>query len=449
MQSNQTMALFGIALAGLTTMDALAQLVLRTPTVPSRYFFRGLGVPATGPNPISEARSVTADGTFVLGISSPNNVSQATWTNFVASSRNGPRTNLPPLVTSIPAAYEIHATNTLSTITGAGGFAGAGVAGAVGSAAGPWVVVTSLIAPAFTELLPVDVNADGALIAANARVGTSTIFNAFVLHDGALINITPLVAAQTGLLANAQIADVADYRRVSVGVARDVNGLNDAFWFDHRTGVARRIQRPAGISQSLFIYSVKVSGDGLLTTTLAFDMLSPPPLGWFYSWVTYDNGATQTTNFMPNGFQAVWPDVVQGLNETGKTLVGMDNAVSEPSVWHDLTPQLLSTAIAGAGLSTPGFSRLAFLADISARNGVIAGHGIRSGTNLQEAFVAAIPEVRERSDFNRNGALLEQADITEWNARFAAGDLSADWNYDGQLTSADSVAFMNDWMSKQ
>jgi hypothetical protein len=62
-----------------------------------------------------------------------------------------------------------------------------------------------------------------------------------------------------------------------------------------------------------------------------------------------------------------------------------------------------------------------------------------------EGFALRFPEVNIRSDFNHSGGCFDVLDIVDFGTAFAAGNLSADWNYDGALTPLDQQLFSTDW----
>jgi hypothetical protein len=318
----------------------------------------------------------------------------------------------------------------------------------------PWIDITNLFAPSSWNA--VDTNADGSviLLTRSAAAGAQRFLS---FEDGFLVDISTFIESQLSIAPNIGYAltDLADFQRVSVGIATLVvsPGVNEVRTsrFDHRTQIVTLDPLPLGfggptgtplsVAEGPF-----VSGDGLTSVTSIVDPSGIRVLRVFQNGVSTIAALTPTP--LP-GAQSV--QLARGVNETGNSVGGLavvplpgGGTVAEAAIW---TPSVgwssLRQRLAAVGVQTSPLDTFSSITDMSSRNQRMIGHGSDS-TGTAVSFLARVPLTRQRADFNRDGIFPDMQDFADFAAAFALGNFSADWNYDGILDNADLVAFSNE-----
>lgn len=431
-----TLGFLGISVAGV----AWAQTAVPVAAVaPPPSFFRTLGVPA-GSQSFTTTHSVTSDGVFVFG----NDFSTLLGAEgFVAFAESGPRFRLGPLPGTIFGLGNSGANDSLTAVFGVGQSSTLSEIGGARLSAAPWFVTNGIFSPGITDWVPTNINADGTLIAGKGVTGPGLSPTSFVLDNGVLIDVQAALSG-IGAASDAVVTDVGAYRRVSVGTALDNGNVQRAFWLDHRTGQARFVGQPPSFPPTVIALFARVSADGLTVGVSGIDTAT----GTFFAWIEFDNGVTRgVAPWGPPG--AATLTFIAGLSDTGQTIVGNSDfggVFGEAVVTQLNTMTTLQSELAAAGLAISPLVNLGAVTDISARDHVVVGSGLQAGpVALTESYALRLPFFRMRSDFNRDGVFPDQQDILDFQAAQAAGNLSADWNYDGLVQPLDFTLFFNDW----
>lgn len=422
-----------LSLLAALAASSIAQAQFLTPVLGPRWYFRSIGA---NPGSSTTVVSVSADGQLLYGTQGP-----PTGRQFIVAE--------PPY----PGRYQIGAIPANAFATGIVAADGASTIvsqytlnmvsspfrSALSNAGSPWFEITNILQPAYSGVSAVGINASGSWIVGRAvDVGAGQpISFVFQPSTGAFVPIDSFLPNPSGAqTVNAYVTEIAAYRDVVVGYAVYDNITSEAFIFDLRSFTGQLI--PNQLNPNYLPIDVRVSGDGLTVAVSAVEPASPTFPWWdrfgLYTW--RDNGVTQTATTLAIGLPS-WIDI-SGLNETGQTAVGTSGVLMNG------TFQAVSAIVTSIGASTGPLS-FCTPSDISARDGIIGGNGLNQTTGRMEGFALRFPEVNIRSDFNHSGGCFDVLDIVDFGTAFAAGNLSADWNYDGALTPLDQQLFSTDW----
>ncbi len=431
---------FAAALMG-TALHSAALAQTLSPAFPlqPRFFFRSVGVPA-GALPSSVCGHVSSDGLLVTGIEANGFMNRRL---FATGAWDPPQRTLLPFGPGLPFFPEgIMASNGGSVLFAQwNNFQQPIFEAGVSSAGGPWTFVSNVMQPLFTQVKFDGMNADGSEFVWSGIDPATGARKAFwMLTGGVPLDIEsflPPIAG--GGAASITVTDVADFRRTCVGYRIPMlGGPIEAFIVDIASGMGRIIANPyppGPFGPTWQVTVVAVSGDGL---TVAVNLLDTAlDVATF---VEFSNGVTNRVTLLAPPSASTGG--VVAINETGQVMVGHDPLSLQTVTWTDSVPRSIASQCAAIGFPiAPQFSSL-WVSDISARDVLVGGGFNAAGRG--EGWIARLPLKRQRSDFNRDGVFSRPVEQAEYNTAFAAGNLSADWNYDGVLTPVDQTLFAAD-----
>ncbi|HLP82793.1 MAG TPA: hypothetical protein VK157_00450 [Phycisphaerales bacterium] len=432
--------LFAAALMGTVFhAAALAQtLTAAFPPAP-RFFFRGVGVP-TGAQPSSGCGHVSSDGLLVTGIEANGFMNRRM---FATAAWDPPQRTLLQFGPGLPFYPSgVMAGNGGGVVFGRwDSFTQPVFESGLSSAGGPWTLVTNLVQPAFDQVRFDGMNADGSEFVWSGVDPATGARKAFWMLGGVVpLDLETYLPPWSGAGASLmQVTGVADFRRTCVGYRESsFGGGSEAFIVDIASGTGRIITNPyppGPFGPTWQVTGVAVSGDGL---TVAVNLLDTAlDVATF---VEFSNGITSRVTLLAPPSASTGG--VVAINETGQVMAGFDPISLQTVTWTDAVPRTIASQCAAIGFPiAPQFTGI-FVSDMSARDVLVGGGSNAAGQG--EGWIARLPLKRQRSDFNRDGVFSRPVEQAEYNAAFAAGNLSADWNYDGILTPVDQALFASD-----
>lgn len=433
--------LFAAALMGTVfQVAALAQTLTSAFPPAPRLFFRSVGIPA-GTLPSSICAHVSSDGLLVTGIEANGPFNRRL---FATGAWDPPQRTLLQFGPGLP----FYPTGIMSGNGGAVVFAQWNnfqqplvVESGISSAGGPWTLVSNLLQPAFDQVRFDGMNADGSeFVWSGVDPATGARKAFWMLNGGVPLDIENfLPPLGGGGVATISVTNVADFRRTCVGYRTPIlGGPSEAFIVDIASNTGRIIANPyppGPFGPTWEVTGVAVSGDGM---TVAVNLLDTSlDVATF---VEFSNGVTNRVTLLAPPSASTGG--VVAINETGQVMTGIDPLSLQAVTWTDSVPRSIASQCAAIGFPTaPQFSSL-WVTDISARDVLVGGGFNAAGRG--EGWIARLPLKRQRSDFNRDGVFSRPVEQAEYNTAFAAGNLSADWNYDGVLTPIDQTLFAAD-----
>jgi hypothetical protein len=152
-----------------------------------------------------------------------------------------------------------------------------------------------------------------------------------------------------------------------------------------------------------------------------------------------------------------WGTAIDG---NGRVVVGMSNSLSGqpaafvwyspnfPTSWpvsyppgiHDLYIRLTTVFAVNPGtvIGLLGFP------EMSSR-GIVTGSAVSLANPFGDAYAARLPYLGCRTDLAFPFAWTDSSDYLQFLAEANAGEIQADYDFDGLITQADAIAFLNDW----
>lgn len=423
-----------LALSFLATSNALAQTA----------FLRSAVIPGTASG---SGVCVSPSGDWIFGASAfSGGVPGPTFVWNVATSQVTPLPSVPGAQYLVPA----HINEKLSLIVantslGIHLFDGAS-----------FVNVSGIAPPGFSNLAVVGATEDARLMGFNGATPRTTQAS-IAFFRGQFLDLGAVVSRKLGIrFVTDQVTDVATGRPVVVGYGTDASNRDHAYMFDFSTGVCVRLGSPLARK----LYPLAVSHDGLSVTGVA---LNPQNVEEAFLWSRRTDPLMgphtqplQLLGFLDFSNPRSWGTAIDA---NGRVVIGMStglggqpdafiwytpNLITAPAVYlngiHDMYLRLTTVLSANPGPLTG----LVGFPEMSPR-GIVTGTAISSANPFGDAYAARLPYLGCRTDLAPPFGWTDVADVLQFLADANAGEIQADYDFDGVVTQADAIAFTNDW----